>query len=88
MIETTVNETVTSRLGFAFLLTNKAPFQENDRTASDLKYIGLLATGYNVVDIIAAAERHITGHQCSRVWNAIRGSDGIFSTIEPLPACG
>ncbi len=57
---TTVNETVTRALGFDILLTNKAPVSRDMiEQLPDLKYIGLLATGYNVVDIIAAAERHI-----------------------------
>lgn len=46
--------------GAAVLLTNKTPL--TDETLSrlpDLKYIGVLATGYNVVDIAAARQRGI-----------------------------
>lgn len=42
------------------ILTNKTPLtRETINALPDLKYIGVLATGYNVVDIEAAAERDI-----------------------------
>jgi glycerate dehydrogenase len=46
--------------GASHLLTNKTPLS-TDTLAQlpDLKYIGVLATGYNVVDVQAAAERDI-----------------------------
>jgi glycerate dehydrogenase len=57
---TPVKETVTRAAGCDILLTNKAPVtREMIEQLPDLKYIGLLATGYNVVDSAAAAERHI-----------------------------
>lgn len=44
----------------AFLFTNKTPLRENVLQAlPDLKYIGVLATGYNVVDIDYARSRGI-----------------------------
>jgi len=46
--------------GAAALLTNKTPVSRDDMAALDgLKYIGLLATGYNVVDVVAARARGI-----------------------------
>jgi glycerate dehydrogenase len=43
------------------VLTNKALLTpEIIRGAPSLKYIGVMATGYNIVDMAAAAERHIT----------------------------
>lgn len=43
------------------VITNKVPFAA-DRLAQlpQLKYIGVSATGYNIVDVAAAAARHIT----------------------------
>jgi len=42
------------------LLTNKTPLNRESIFALDkLKYIGVMATGYNIVDIQAAAERNI-----------------------------
>jgi len=47
--------------GAPILLTNKTPITaETISELPDLKYIGVLATGYNVVDIAAAAERGVT----------------------------
>jgi glycerate dehydrogenase len=46
--------------GAEILFTNKTPLGENDFAQLDgLKYIGILATGYNVVDVAAAKERKI-----------------------------
>jgi len=42
------------------VLTNKTPLREKEISQlPDLKYIGVLATGYNVVDIEAARKRNI-----------------------------
>jgi glycerate dehydrogenase len=57
---TPISETVARSVGSDILLTNKAVVSRDMiERLPDLKYIGLLATGYNVVDIKAAAERHI-----------------------------
>jgi len=46
--------------GAEVLLTNKVAITAEDMAAlPDLKYIGVLATGYNVIDIDAARERGI-----------------------------
>lgn len=56
---TDTNEII-SRIGSAqIVLTNKTPLTREILDACDVKYIGVLATGYNVVDTGAAAERGI-----------------------------
>lgn len=46
--------------GARFVLTNKTPLSSGTLAAlPDLAYIGVLATGYNVVDVAAAAERGV-----------------------------
>jgi glycerate dehydrogenase len=46
--------------GSAVLITNKTPLTEETLSRlPDLKYIGVLATGYNVVDTAAAKQRNI-----------------------------
>ena len=46
--------------GAEIVLTNKAPLTgEIIRNAVDLQYIGVMATGYNIVDIDAAAKRKL-----------------------------
>jgi glycerate dehydrogenase len=46
--------------GAEFLLTNKTPLSaETLRQLPELRYIGVLATGYNIVDVKAAKERNI-----------------------------
>lgn len=43
------------------ILTNKVPLTtENINKAPDLKYIGVMATGYNIIDITGARKRNIT----------------------------
>ena len=47
-------------IGAEVLITNKTPFtDEIMKHLPELKYIGVLATGYNVVDTIAAKKRNI-----------------------------
>ena len=46
--------------GYEMVITNKTPFDEKTLDQlPDLKYIGVLATGYNVVDIEACRKRGI-----------------------------
>lgn len=57
---TPVGETVARSVGAEVLLTNKTVLSRDTiEQLPDLRYIGVLATGYNVVDIEAAAERRI-----------------------------
>ncbi|MBU4200336.1 MAG: D-2-hydroxyacid dehydrogenase [Verrucomicrobia bacterium] len=54
------DKTVTRSMGAVMLLTNKTALSRNViGQLPDLTYIGVLATGYNVVDTKAAAERGI-----------------------------
>jgi glycerate dehydrogenase len=47
--------------GAAVAFTNKTPLsRESLRQLTELRYIGVLATGYNIVDVAAARERGVT----------------------------
>ena len=47
--------------GVRAVITNKVPFpRERQAALPDLKYIGVAATGYNIVDVVAARELGIT----------------------------
>ena len=47
--------------GAEIVITNKVPFsRERMAAAKDLKYIGVFATGYNIVDVAAARELGVT----------------------------
>jgi glycerate dehydrogenase len=57
---TPVEETVARCAGAEVVITNKAPLtREMISALPDLKYIGVTATGYNIVDVVAAKERGI-----------------------------
>jgi len=57
---TMVDEVVARAAGAAVVLTNKTPLPDSViRQLPDLKYIGVLATGYNVVDVDAAKQRGV-----------------------------
>jgi len=57
---TSVEEIDIRAEGVEILLTNKAPLsRESLSTLDSLKYIGVTATGYNIVDVEAARERDI-----------------------------
>lgn len=57
---TTVNETLSRAAGAEVVLTNKTRLTRECLGAlPDLRYIGVLATGYDVVDVQAAAKRGI-----------------------------
>ena len=57
---TPAEETVSRAQGAEIIMTNKTVLKgDNIAQLSDLKYIGVLATGYDVVDIEAAASRGI-----------------------------
>jgi glycerate dehydrogenase len=57
---TMVDEVVQRAAGAAIVLTNKTPLPDYViRQLPDLRYIGVLATGYNVVDVEAAKERGV-----------------------------
>lgn len=57
---TPYDKTVERAKGAEIVFTNKTPLGEKELSQlPDLKYIGVLATGYNVVDIEAAKKRNI-----------------------------
>lgn len=57
---TMVDEVVERARGAAAVFTNKTPLPDYAlRQLPELKYIGVLATGYNVVDVAAAAQQGI-----------------------------
>jgi glycerate dehydrogenase len=57
---TMVDQVVERAAGATVVLTNKTPLPDYViRQLPDLKYIGVLATGYNVVDVDAAKQRGI-----------------------------
>ena len=57
---TRVDEVVERARGASIALTNKTPLPGYVlEQLPDLRYIGVLATGYNVVDVEAAKQRHI-----------------------------
>lgn len=56
----TSDEDIIERIGDAeIVITNKTPLTEYTLSKTNIKYIGVLATGYNIVDIQAATKRHI-----------------------------
>ncbi len=57
----TKTEEVVDRIGDAeIVITNKTPItKETLQASANIKYIGVLATGYNVVDVDAAKEKNI-----------------------------
>lgn len=57
---TSSEDIVTRAQGFPIVLTNKVPLtRETIAALPDLRYIGVLATGFNIVDVDAARERGI-----------------------------
>src|SRR4029450_8216648 len=57
---TPANEVVARSADAEILLTNKAVLTRDQiKALPKLKYIGVLATGYNIVDVKAAREQHI-----------------------------
>lgn len=54
------SEVVSRAAGAEIVLTNKTPLtREQIRCLPGLRYIGVLATGYNIVDVTAARERNV-----------------------------
>ncbi len=58
---TSSSELLPRASGAEIILTNKVPFPaETLDQLPDLKYIGVLATGFNIIDLKAATQRNIT----------------------------
>lgn len=61
LYDRTPADKIVERIGEAeIILTNKTPITADTMDKTKVKYIGVLATGYNVVDTAAAKERGIT----------------------------
>src|SRR5690606_26715578 len=58
---TPADKVVERALGAEIVITNKTPIREKDlNQLPDLKYIGVIATGFNIIDIETAKEKGIT----------------------------
>ena len=74
--------------GAEVVFTNKVVLDEAVlEKLPSLKYIGVLATGYNVVDVAAAARKGI-GDEYSGLQHQFGGSDGVCTYSEYCAACG
>lgn len=61
MYDRTEYKDIIERIGNAdAVITNKTPIDRNIIENTDIKYIGVLATGYNIIDIDACSEKGIT----------------------------
>ena len=80
----TAEEDILSRAKDAdVLFTNKTPLtRETLSNCKNLKYIGVLATGYNVVDVAAAAELNITVTNIPTYGTAVVGQYAIALLLE------
>jgi lactate dehydrogenase-like 2-hydroxyacid dehydrogenase len=74
--------------GAEIIFTNKTPLREAVLSQlPDLKYIGVLATGYNVVDVdYAKSQGHCSGER-TRLWYSISGSNDLCLIIGIMSAC-
>lgn len=80
----TAEEDILSRAKDAdVLFTNKTPLtRETLSNCKNLKYIGVLATGYNVVDVAAATELNITVTNIPTYGTAVVGQYAIALLLE------
>jgi len=77
-------EEIVSRIGDAeIVITNKTPIsRETMETCPNIKYIALLATGYNVVDVAAAKEKGIPVSNVPTYGTAAVGQFAIAMLLE------
>lgn len=77
-------EEILRRIGdVQVVYTNKTPLSGNViRAAANLKFIGVLATGYNVVDVAAARERNIPVSNIPTYGTAAVGQFAIAMLLE------
>lgn len=81
-------ETVSRAESSQIVLTNKTLLSADViRQLPRLRYIGVLATGYNVVDIDAARAGRARD-QRARIWHLLGFADGICPLAAPHAACG
>ena len=82
-------ETVARAAEAEIVLTNKTVLsREIIERLPRLRYIGVLATGYNIVDVEAARERNIPVMQRARLRHAVGRADGLRPPAEPHAARG
>lgn len=86
----TAEEAILSRAKDAdVLFTNKTPLtRETLSNCKSLKYIGVLATGYNVVDVAAATELNITVTNIPTYGTAVVGQYAIALLLETASRVG
>ena len=83
---TAPEEVLERSAGAEVILTNKVIINADHMAAlPELKYIGVLATGYNVVDTAAAKERGIIVTNIPCIQHRFRSSNGICTYPEYLP---
>ena len=77
-------ESVVQRIGDAdIVITNKTPIsKETIITCSNIKYIGVLATGYNVVDVVSAKEKGVIVTNIPTYGTAAVGQFAIAMLLE------
>ena len=82
--ERTPAEEIVSRIGDAeIVITNKTPIsRETMEACPNIKYIALLATGYNVVDVAAAKEKGIPVSNVPTYGTAAVGQFAIAMLLE------
>ena len=69
------------------VFTNKTPLpREVFETCGNIEFVGVLATGYNVVDIEAAKERNIPDFQYSYLWNCCSGTIRDRASAGDMPS--
>lgn len=83
-------EKIVERIGDAdAVIVNKVPVSAETLAACpSIKYIGVLATGYNVVDVEEAKKRGIPVCNIPTYGTNSGCTDGICSTAGDLPSCG
>ena len=84
---TPADKVVERAAGAEVVLTNKTPIPEEAiNQLSSLKFIGVLATGYNIVNTEAAKKKGDYCFQCSWLWNDICSSNDHCFIIGIMPA--
>jgi len=85
----TPEDKILERIGDAELVfTNKVPITKETIEKTNIKYIGVLATGYNIVDVKAAKEKGNYSDQHTYIRHLCCSPDGICAPSGDLPPCG
>lgn len=82
-------ELIARASGFEAILTNKVPITDRDLAhLPELKYIGVLATGFNVIDTGSAAERGVIVTNIPAYGNASVAEHTFALLLELTKRCG